>query len=235
VEEKIAKLLAMAEGTTNPHEAEAFMAKAEELMLQHGIDRANLEAKKGPGTVKQEIVVHKVYIPNGHGYASAMAAIGFAIAPSFSVRTLQASRPDGAKTVWLIGHVTDVQDAEQLLNSLVAQSRTQALYWWRTEGKYPGATDNEAYLARREFIYAFAKGAGSRLRETRNRVVAEAGPGTELVLVDRGRLVDSWVESNLKVGTARASSRRTGGEQARSAGHAAGREAVSPRTLPGNK
>jgi hypothetical protein len=233
MEEKIAKLLAMAEGTTNPHEAEVFMAKAEELMLQHGIDRANLEARKGPGTVKQEIVVRKVHIPNGHGYAAAMAAIGHSIAPSFSVRTLQATGYRDEKIVWLVGHVTDVQDAEQLLNSLIVQSRLQAIHWWKTEGRYPYATDNDAYLARREFIFAFGRGAGSRLRETRNRVVQEAGPGTELVLVDRGKLVDSWISSNLKVGVARSSSRRSGGEQARSAGHAAGREAVSPRTLKG--
>ena len=45
IETKIAKLLAMAEGTTNQHEAETFMAKAEELMLAHGIERAQLEAK----------------------------------------------------------------------------------------------------------------------------------------------------------------------------------------------
>lgn len=232
MEDRIAKLLAKAEGTTNAHEAEVYMAKAEELMLKFGIERANLEAKR-PGAKRQEIVIKKVYVKNGHGYATAMVSIGNAVGPSFSVRILQSSVYDGSKVIWLIGHTTDVDDAETLLNSLLVQSRQQAIAWWRKEGKVsrPWASDNDAYLARREFIYAFASGVRSRLAETRNRVVDEAEPGTALVLVERSKLVDSWVDENLQVGKARATQRRDGGYDAHIAGHAAGRDAVSSKAL----
>ena len=40
---RISALIAKAESTTSPEEAAVFMAKAEELMLKHAIDRAKLE------------------------------------------------------------------------------------------------------------------------------------------------------------------------------------------------
>lgn len=230
LETKIAGLLAKAEGTTNPHEAEAFMAKAEELMLKHGIERAMVEARK-PGQRRAEIVTVRVYIKNGHGYAAAMAAIAHGLAPSFSVRSLQTNQSDGGRIVWFIGHKGDVEQAERLLASLLEQSRSQALHWWKTEGKagQPWATDNDAYLARREFIYAFAGGVRTRLEETRSRVVEETG--SALVLVDRAQAVDNWVEENMTVGKARKSTRVSGGFAARVAGKEAGRQAVTSKEL----
>src|SRR5688572_13087718 len=94
IEDKIAKLLAKAEGTNNPLEAETFMRKAEELMLKHGIERAMLEDRK-PGHVRQEIIVRRIHIPGGHGYAMAMVNIGHAIGPSFSLKTLQSNLGEG--------------------------------------------------------------------------------------------------------------------------------------------
>lgn len=231
MEDKIAKLLAMAEGTTNPHEAESFMAKAEELMLQHGIERAQLEARR-PGHVKREIVIKRIHILGGHGYAMAMVQIGHAVGPSFSVKTLQSNAGEG-RILWLVGHTTDVDDAERLVNSLLPQSVAQAKAWWRKEGKSssPFATDNEAYLARREFIFAFASGVRSRLDETRNRVVAEAGAGTELVLVDRAKVVQSWIDDNLETGKARRTNRRAGTYEAVIAGREAGRDSVNSKAV----
>lgn len=235
LEATIAKLLAKAEGTTNPHEAEAFMAKAEELMLKHGIERAQVEAHR-PGTVHktEPIVTVRIRVADGHGYALGLVNIAHGIAPTFNVRTLQSTnRYDSSKTVWFIGHEGDVQDATTLFNSLAAQAIPQAKAWWKNEGKHNTIwyTDNDAYLARREFIFGFARGAAARLRETRNRVVAQSSAGTELMLIDRKTLVDKWIDENMQVGKGRATSRRTGGEAARSAGTQAGRDAVGNRSI----
>lgn len=232
LETKIAALFAKAEATTFPAEAEAFMKKAEELMLKHGIELAQLQANK-PGAKREEIVTVRFHIKNGHGYAAAMADIAHAIAPSFSVRSLQTTLGDGGRVIWYIGHKSDVEQAERLAQSLVGQSRTQALHWWKTEGKalMYRATDNDAFLARREFIHAFARGAGARLAETRIRIVEESAPGTGLVLVERGKLVDSWIDENMSVGKGRRTNRRTGGEAARSAGREAGRNAIGNKQL----
>lgn len=232
IEDKVAKLLAMAEGTTNPHEAETFMAKAEELMLQYGIERAQLAAKR-PGAKREEIVTVKVTIPNGHGYADAMVQIAFAVAPSFSIKAYKSNLPDGGRVAWFVGHKSDVDQAEMLFNSLLIQSKAQAVAWWRSEGKqlHPFYSDNDAYLARREFIYAFASGVRSRLGEIRNRVVAEAEAGTALVLVDREKFVDQWVRDNMTFGRARSTQRRAGSYNAATAGHRAGREAVNTKAV----
>lgn len=233
IEDKIAKLLAKAEGTNNPHEAEAYMEQAERLMLKYGVERALVEGKR-PGSVQQEIIVESIEYRNGHGYGPALEQIGFAVAPNFSVKALKSrSSDDRVYWMWFIGHRSDVDQTKQLFNSLLAQAVPQAKHWWKTEGKVKQwwATDNEAYLARREFIYAFASGVRNRLEETRNTVVAEAEPGAALVLVDRAERVERWVEDNMEVGKGRDSTRRYGGSSAAVAGHAAGREAVSQKSV----
>jgi len=235
IETTIAKLLAKAEGTTNQHEAEAFMAKAEELMLKHGVERAQLEAKQVGATRKTTpIVTVRIVIPDGHGYGIALLNIGHEVGPVFNVRTLQSKGPK-AQVLWFIGHEDDVQDAQTLYTSLAAQAIPAAKAWWKEDGKpnfmWTTPSDNDAYLARREFIFGFARGAGSRLRETRGRVVQEAGSGAELVLVDRKKAVDLWIDQNLEVGKGRATQRRTGGASASQAGRQAGRDAVASRAI----
>jgi hypothetical protein len=232
LETKIASLIAKAEATPYPEEAEAFMAKAEELMLAHGIERANLDAKR-PGQKREEIGTHRITIPNGHGYGAAMAAVAHALAPSFSVRSLQGSISGGTHVIWFIGHKSDVALAEALASTLMKQSRMQALHWWKTQGKaaHPNHVGNDAYFARREFIFAFASGVRARLAETRDRVVAEAETGTALVLSGRAAAVASWIDDNMDVGKGRKTKRRVGGEAAASAGRQAGRDAVAVKAL----
>lgn len=233
IEDKIAALLAKAESTNFPEEAEAFMAKAEELMLKHGIERAMLEGRR-PGVSAQPIVVEKIFIRNSAGYAVTLIDLAFAIAPSFNCRALQNLLPGRDRVAWFIGHQDDVAQAVQLFNSLVVQAPAQARHWWRTEGRHSPWADtssNGGYLARREFIAAFASGVRQRLEETRSRVVDETGPGTALVLVDRAKKVDSWVDENLQVRRSRSQGRNSGGMEARVAGRQAGREAIQTKAV----
>ena len=62
---KIGKLLAMAEGTDNPSEAEAFMAKAEALMIEQGITEAVARTAAGASVSAEQIVERAVslYVP----------------------------------------------------------------------------------------------------------------------------------------------------------------------------
>jgi len=61
--------------------------------------------------------------------------------------------------------------------------------------------------------------------------VQEAGTGTDLVLVDRAKVVDKWARENVATGKSQAGRTQAGDYSARVAGHAAGREAVGQKSV----
>jgi len=235
IAEKVALLLAQAEGTDNPVEAEAFTRKAEELMLKHGIDEAMIAARR-PGTKADPIIRER--IPFVSQYAAAVVHLGTAVSQAFNCQNFQTLVTDkGARathSIWLVGHQSDVQQAATLVQSLLVQIEAALNYWWKNEGRLICADmgGSKKYAARREFCFAFCNGVRSRLNEVYNRVVEEAGTGAELVLRDRTKLVEDWVNKNMTLGGSRAGKTRSAGDyHASLAGHAAGREAVGTRKI----
>lgn len=232
--ETIAGLLAKAEGTDNPHEAETYTRKAEELMLKHNIDQA-IVASKRPGQVRDEIVMER--IPVQGQYAAALIRFGTIVTEPFSLKTyatLTTGKGVSAVSwIWLVGHKSDIDQATVLINSLLIQSEHAMQWWWDTEGRNTCAHlgPSKKYAARREFFFAFCSGARQRLLETRKRVVEQTGNGAELVLVDRSKKVDAWADQNVETSKTRAGRAQAGDYSARVAGHAAGREAVGQRSL----
>ena len=227
ITDKVAKLLALAEGTDNPLEAEAFTAKAEELMLRHGIEMAEVAAKR-PGTKAEEVVI--VRIPVFNKMDTAQAQYGACVASAFNIRGYHSKVMSGGFLIWLVGHKSDVDQAETLVRSLLIQSEHALNYWWRTEGqKTPSHLG--AHVRKREFMFAFGSGVRERLSETKNRVVAESAPGTGLVLRDRTKVVDDWVGNNIEMSRTKARSLKGGDWSARQAGHAAGRDAVGTKKV----
>lgn len=232
IADKVAKLLSLAERTENPLEAQAFTEKAEELMLRYNIDEAVL-ASKTPGTKTDPIVMEK--FPVSGQYAAALVTYGFAVAPSFNLKAYQTLNTGTGATsyVWLVGHQSDVEQGATLLRSLLIQAESAQKHWWKNEGSVLCAHlgGSKKYAARREFYFAFASGARSRLSEVFNRVVNEAGTGTDLVLVDRKKLVDDWTRANVRTSASRAGRTQAGDYSARVAGHAAGRDAVGSKAI----
>lgn len=232
IAEKIALLLTKAEGTDNPLEAEAYSRKAEELMLKYSIEAAEIAAKR-PGDKSDEIVMEK--FPVGGQYAAALVGYGFAVAPAFNLRSYQTLNTGNGATsyIWLVGHKSDVDQAATLMHSLLIQAEHAQKHWWKHTGSIVCADlgGSKKYAARREFYFAFASGVRSRLEEVRNRVVHEAGTGTDLVLVDRAKRVSDWATQNIQTSRAKAGRVQAGDYSARVAGHAAGREAVGSKRV----
>lgn len=236
-EEKIAALLKKAE-TTTPAEAELLTAKAEELMLKYGIDRAMLNAR----TTGDKEWIEKLTIPlkgiYAKGYMDMMYSIALAYGNGIHVHYVQWRQSE--VDLVITGFESDVAQLKVLLASLQLQAVVALDVWWRSP-KYDTATEMinntldrmsakamDKFKARRQFIKSFGKGAAARIRATRERTVQDAEsatPGTALVLRDRALAVDEFVKQNVgKLKTAK-SREKSGGYNASLAGYAAGKSA----------
>jgi hypothetical protein len=191
IKTKIELLLAKAEGTDNEHERDAYTAKAQRLMLEWGIEEADLEAR---GEVKPEAVVqqHRDY----HGQFS-MAMPGFANDIARGMGNLKVIK-SGSKSDWrvyVIGHETDVANFWTMMDSLERQALHGLKVWWAsTPDRAWLITATEKWKARRSFIMAFGSTCGARLRRLREEVQVEATPGAALVLVSKDERVAAKVE-----------------------------------------
>lgn len=185
---KIRALLAKAESTQFPEEAEALTAKAQQLMAQHSIDAALLAAERGDRQVPGGARV-AVDAP----YEEPKAILLQAVAVANRCRVVW-SRSLGFSTV--VGFVSDVEAVELLYTSLLvqAQSALQAA-GARTYGG--GASRTRSF--RQSFLVAYATRIDERLRrvtEQATETASEAGRGAALlpVLASRAEAVDDRVD-----------------------------------------
>lgn len=175
---RVRKLLDKAEGTSNPHEAEAFSRKAAEIAALHRIDPERLAATDRSGDLGVRT------IPLGRGaYVRARLSLLISIAEAHDVKVVFQSRPDG--TVALpAGFVEDLDVVEMLYHSLHQQASTQMASIRRGTG---AATQRH----RRSFLFGFADRVGELLGEAATHAEQSApagGPaGEELALALRER------------------------------------------------
>ena len=183
--EKIAGLLAMAEGTDNPAEREAFMKKAQTLATIHSIDmaRARLHTKSKEKTVPIQRTV-KVGEEREQGRLIRVdLLLGIARANDLKC-TISYRRTH----VYLHGYAEDADTTEALYASLVVQMSGEAEAFldkgeWRDDKVYRKSKGDWGYhpipkqTARSEFQSAFASQIETRLmvakREAEKRTIDE--------------------------------------------------------------
>lgn len=217
----IAKLLAKAESTT-PEEAEALTEHAERLMLKYGIEQARIDERRGRlGQAHEQIVTERMLFRGV--YARDLREIGIGVARAFqTVRPLVAEFPPIAG-LYLVGHASDVKQAQTLTASLEVQAMVAMREWWLAHrALYAGHREGVKRRARSGFLRGFAVGAMSRITESRRVVVEESGTGTELVLASRRSRVDAAVD---EMNTARARPRRHADAGSFAHGHRSGLQA----------
>lgn len=200
---KIEKLLRKAESTT-PAEAEALMAKAEELMMTWAIDQAMIDSIRGKEK-REEIVKFEKWYEGV--YNRALYDIGSSIAYPNDLRVLQ-SKMDKKMRITVIGFESDVENWKILDASLQLQAIRALNNWWKnTDTSWYSAMDK--YKARRDFLWGFAAGVGNQLSDARRaaekeaaRMEAErnqvddktASESVSLVLASRKQQVNAWVD-----------------------------------------
>ncbi len=175
---KVLALLAKAEATTFPAEAEAFLAKAAELMAAHSIDEAMLEAagtkpKSAPGN-------RAITLPST--YKLAWGSLLATITDASSCKCVLLGK---SSVVRIYGFEDDLVTIETIF--------TNAAMLCASEIRKAIPTGNTKSF-RQTFILGFAVRIGERLREARFNAAsqheANTGNSTSLVLVDRKREVN---------------------------------------------
>ena len=182
-------LLAKAESTEFPAEAEALTAKAQELMARHCIEQAMLH-DGNPGSRARPTSV-RIVVEAPH--ASAKVRLLQSVASANGCRTIWSERDRVAHT---FGYPDDLAAVEMLFTSLLVQA-TVAVHRAGPQRDQFGRVRTASF--RRAFLIAFAAGIGRRLREAADAARDEmaASTGTDLVPVLRHRRaeVDTAVQA----------------------------------------
>jgi hypothetical protein len=184
--QRVRALLAKAEATTYPAEAEAFTAKAHELMTRHAIDAA-LVARAG-----RRGQCGAIRIPIDEPYLDAKVLLLHTLSEHSRCRSIS----HGALALCtVVGDPDDLFAVQLLFTSLLLQAQQAVLA--ESTGTDAGA-HRRSRAFRSSFLRAYAVRIGERLADVGAEVAAdvERSTGTEVlpVLVERRRIVDDAVE-----------------------------------------
>ncbi|WP_433208147.1 DUF2786 domain-containing protein [Dactylosporangium sp. CS-047395] len=176
--DRVRALLAKAESTGYPAEAETYTAKAQELIARHAIDEALLAGRDGAGA---DVVPFARRIGVDHPYENEKASLLDAVAEANRCHTVWS--PDyGFATVF--GFDADIDAVDLLYTSLLVQAgRAMA------KAEPPGGKAGRARLKtfRQSFLVAYAVRIGERLARATELAIEEAAAASDLLPVLRSR------------------------------------------------
>ena len=171
---RIRALLAKAEGTDFPEEAEALSAKAQELMAKFSLDRALVDADPELD-LPDDSGARRIWVETP--YVSAKAQLVGAVASANRCRTVSMGR---LAVVTIVGAELDLQLTELLATSLLVQANRAML----EAGKHVGHRgESRTRSFRQSFLMAYAQRIGERLQKTTEATQAAVPE------VDAGRLL----------------------------------------------
>ena len=183
---KVRALLAKAESTEFDAEAEAFTAKAQELMARYALSDAMVRDRETPSGVPGSLDV--VLSPP---YVGAKGYLLLAVASANRCRVVRITHPPKAV---VFGFTPDLDAVELLYTSLLVQA-TRAVLALGSVTDGSGRSRTRSF--RRSFLLGFASRISERLREAvetaADDVAAETGLALVPVLADRSALIDEAV------------------------------------------
>lgn len=166
---RIRALLAKAEATDFPEEAESLTGKAQELMARHSIDEALLAAGAPAGEIP---MAWRIGVDSP--YEQAKAILLDAVATANRCRSVW-NEPFGFSTV--VGFETDLEAVELLYTSLLVQgtaAMTKAEARLHAGKGARGAARKRTRTFRQSFLAAYAHAMGARLEAATEAQVSEA-------------------------------------------------------------
>jgi hypothetical protein len=152
---RIRGLLAKAEATEFPDEAEALSGKAQELMAKFSLDRALVEADPAV-EIPDDSAARRLWVDTP--YVSAKAQLVGAVASANRCRTVVI---DQLAVVTIVGAELDLQLTEILSTSLLVQANRAMI----AAGKHIGRRgESRTRSFRQSFLMAYAQRIGERLQ-----------------------------------------------------------------------
>jgi hypothetical protein len=173
---RIRGLLAKAESSEFPEEAESLTAKAQELMTRHAVDAALLGAGSAPA---DGVAARRVHVADP--YVRAKMQLLAAVADANDVRLVWYQSLGIAN---LVGGRPDLDSVELLFTSLLLQVAQGLAVAERQTGRRSASRS-----FRRSFLLGYAHRIGERLQGARRRATEEAAAahGADLLPVLRSR------------------------------------------------
>ncbi|MGB7794778.1 MAG: DUF2786 domain-containing protein, partial [Pseudonocardiaceae bacterium] len=186
---RVRALLAKAESTTFPDEAEALSAKAQELMSRYSLERIVIDSAASPGADPHPAAARRLWLDNP--YVAAKALLVGAVAEANRCRTVLS---EGLGFTTVLGDEVDLEIVELLSTSLLVQA-TRAMVSAGSQITRTGRSRTRSY--RQSFLIAYATRIGERLTTARDvGAAAVADPARLLpVLAAREQVVDELFES----------------------------------------
>ena len=171
---RVRGLLAKAESTSFPEEAEALSAKAQELMNRHALERAMLDADLPALATSRRVWLEKSYFKE----KSRLVQV---VARAFRSRSVAY---DGIGFVALVGDEVDLESIELLSTSLLVQATRAMVAIGGQAGK---GSEARSRPFRKAFLVAYASRIGERLADDAPVSDERLLP----VLADRKQAVDT--------------------------------------------
>ncbi|BCB80881.1 DUF2786 domain-containing protein [Phytohabitans flavus] len=220
---RVRALLAKAESTDFPEEADAFTAKAQELMARHRIDHTLLVARTG---ARDQPATRRVSIDNP--YEAPKTLLLQVVAEANSCRAVWMKRFGFTS---IVGFPADLESTELLFTSLLVQA-TRAMTQAKPDVDKNGRNTTRSF--RQSFLTAYASRIGERLssatEEVDREMTASAGAANLLpVLAARDDAVQVAFEKQFPNLTQQATAANN------RAGWASGRAAADRAALHGRQ
>jgi uncharacterized protein DUF2786 len=171
---RVRGLLAKAESTSFPEEAEALSAKAQDLMNRHALERAMLDADLPALATSRRMWLDKSYFKE-------KSQLVHVVAVAFRSRAVAY---DGFGFVALVGDEVDLESVELLSTSLLVQA-TRAMV--AVGGQAGKGSEARSRPFRKSFLLAYALRIGERLTSSPEVSDERLLP----VLADRKKAVDT--------------------------------------------
>jgi hypothetical protein len=212
--QRIAALLKKAESTESDEEAQALSAKASALMIKYGIEQSTIDnARAASGKGRGDITSKTMWFPGSYrkglvfGSYQIICAMGTMEARQSSrkhVDYLRIADPIDDRMglyLFIYGYESDLDNVVLLITSIHLQAMNAVRRWWKNDVNFKSfCTAGEKRSMRRSYIEGFFVGASKKIKESKRRVLSEAGGSAELVLLARRESVDRWMAENLAPG-----------------------------------